>query len=180
MGGDDDDVLKWLLLAYPDRVVKRRGASNGPGVMVGGRGVRLGPESVVEDAELYLALDAREDRRGGAAGGPGQAGEHGQDSSGSRSFFRSHLRRERHDSLRRITAPRYRLRYQLWYHDLLLREDVECARSIPTEAGLILAEALRPVAASLIFRDNLQAALWLARLDFVRQALPELDWTAIS
>ena len=59
---DDEAVLKWLLLAYPDRVVKRRGAER-TGVMVGGRGVRLGPESVVRDADLYLALDAREDRR---------------------------------------------------------------------------------------------------------------------
>ena len=57
-------ILKWLLLAYPDRVVKRRGAE-GTGLMVGGRGVRLAPGSVVRDAELYLALDAREDRRGG-------------------------------------------------------------------------------------------------------------------
>ena len=43
---DDEAVLRWLLLAYPDRVVKRRGAER-TGVMVGGRGVRLGPESVV-------------------------------------------------------------------------------------------------------------------------------------
>ena len=35
--------------------------------MVGGRGVRLGPESVLRDAELYLALDAREDRRASCA-----------------------------------------------------------------------------------------------------------------
>ena len=61
---DDEAVLRWLLLAYPDRVVKRRGAER-TGVMVGGRGVRLGPESVVRDGELYLALDAHEDRRGG-------------------------------------------------------------------------------------------------------------------
>ena len=59
---DDDAILKWLLLAYPDRVVKRRGAEQ-TGLMVGGRGVRLEPESVVRDAELFLALDAREDRR---------------------------------------------------------------------------------------------------------------------
>ena len=72
---DDQAVLRWLLLAYPDRVVKRRGAER-TGVMVGGRGVRLGPESVVRDAELYLALDAREDRSGRTARGPGKAGEH--------------------------------------------------------------------------------------------------------
>ena len=33
--------------------------------MVGGRGVCLGPESVVGDADLFVAIDAREDRRAG-------------------------------------------------------------------------------------------------------------------
>jgi ATP-dependent helicase HrpB len=60
----DEEMLKWLLLAYPDRVVKRRGADR-TGLMVGGRGARLAPDSVVRDTELYLALDAREDRRAG-------------------------------------------------------------------------------------------------------------------
>jgi ATP-dependent helicase HrpB len=60
----DDTILKWLLLAYPDRVVKQRGVE-GTGLMVGGRGVRLAPGSVVRDAQFYLALDAREERRGG-------------------------------------------------------------------------------------------------------------------
>ncbi len=62
--GGDDAILKWLLLAYPDRLVRRRGAE-GTGLMVGGRGVRLAAGSVVRDADLYLALDAREERRGG-------------------------------------------------------------------------------------------------------------------
>jgi ATP-dependent helicase HrpB len=43
-GGEPDDylMLRWLLLAYPDRVVRRRG-NEATGVMVGGRGVRLEP-----------------------------------------------------------------------------------------------------------------------------------------
>src|ERR1700716_4221078 len=57
-------MLRWLLLAYPDRVVRRRGGE-ATGVMVGGRGVRLAPESVVREAEFFVALDPREDRRGG-------------------------------------------------------------------------------------------------------------------
>src|SRR5262249_17495940 len=62
--GDTDSLLKWLLAAYPDRVVKRRGAP-GTGVMVGGRGVRLGTQSVVKAAEFFVAIDARQERRGG-------------------------------------------------------------------------------------------------------------------
>src|SRR5262249_6959055 len=37
---DDDSVLRWTLLAFPDRVVRRRG-NEATGIMVGGRGVRL-------------------------------------------------------------------------------------------------------------------------------------------
>ena len=62
---DEDTMLRWVLLAYPDRVVRRRGPSDATGVMVGGRGVRLAPESVVRDAEFFVALDPREERRGG-------------------------------------------------------------------------------------------------------------------
>src|SRR5262249_59465955 len=61
---EDESLLRWLLLAYPDRVVRRRGAEE-TGVMVGGRGVRLAPESIVRDGDFFLALDPREERRQG-------------------------------------------------------------------------------------------------------------------
>ena len=168
---DDEQMLKWLLLAYPDRVVKRRGADR-TGVMVGGRGVRLAPQSVVRDAELYLALDAREDRRAGTL--------EIQVSLASmvrlewlEALFADYVRRERvmryDESRRRVIGTT-----RLWYHDLLLREDVNPFVD-PREGASVLAEAARPQAASL-FQTNPQASSWLARLDFVRRALPELNW----
>jgi ATP-dependent helicase HrpB len=168
---DDETVLRWLLMAYPDRVVKRRGAER-TGVMVGGRGVRLGPESVVGDAELYLALDAREDRRAGPREAQVRLASTIQ-LEWLEEFFPTSVRRER---LIRYDEPRRRVvsANQLWYLDLLLREDPSAAVDA-NEAGTVLAEALRPRAASLI-RDQPRAAHWLARLDFVRHALPELGW----
>jgi len=167
----DEEMLKWLLLAYPDRVVKRRGADR-TGVMVGGRGARLAPESVVRDAEFYLALDAREDRRAGML--------EIQVSLASmvrlqwlEELFPDHVRGERvmryEESRRRVIGAT-----RLWYHDLLLREDVNPSVD-PHEAGPVLAEASRSQAPSL-FRGNPRAAIWLARLDFVRHALPEWNW----
>ncbi len=137
---DDEDMLKWLLLAYPDRVVKRRGAER-TGVMVGGRGVRLGPESVVRDAELYLALDAREDRRAGLL--------EVQVSLASmvrlewlEELFPDALRRERltryDESRRRVIGAT-----RLWYHDLLASRGPSASVD-PDEAGLVLAEASGP------------------------------------
>lgn len=55
-------LLRCLLAAYPDRVVRRRAVGSERGLMVGGRGVVLDPTSEVRDAELFLAIviDGRE------------------------------------------------------------------------------------------------------------------------
>lgn len=53
----DELVRRALLTAYPDRLAKRRDIGKPKGVMAGGRGVQLGPQSSVLDAELFLCLD---------------------------------------------------------------------------------------------------------------------------
>ncbi len=62
--GDEEPFLRSLLVAYPDRVVRRREAGSRRGVMVGGRGVVLGPESGLHEGELFVALDLDAGRRG--------------------------------------------------------------------------------------------------------------------
>jgi ATP-dependent helicase HrpB len=52
-----DGLLRALLAALPDRLAKRRDSSGGKGVMVGGRGVRLAPQSAVTGAELFVCVD---------------------------------------------------------------------------------------------------------------------------
>jgi len=54
---EPEAFLKALLAAFPDRLAKRRDSSTGKGVMVGGRGVRLAPQSAVTDAELFVCVD---------------------------------------------------------------------------------------------------------------------------
>ena len=51
---DEQKLLKLAMYAYPDRVVRRREKDPASGAMVGGGGVRLGPESVVRQAEFFL------------------------------------------------------------------------------------------------------------------------------
>lgn len=50
-------LLKALVLAFPDRVAKRRSPGSDKGVMVGGRGVKLAPQSCVRTGELFLCTD---------------------------------------------------------------------------------------------------------------------------
>jgi len=56
-GDEDESLLRALLAAYPDRVVRRRDGDARRGRMVGGRGVRLHPTCGVTEGELFLAID---------------------------------------------------------------------------------------------------------------------------
>lgn len=58
-------LLKSILLAYPDRVARRRSKANGSEfVLAGGGTAQLSPSSVVRDAELVVLVDT-EQRSGG-------------------------------------------------------------------------------------------------------------------
>jgi ATP-dependent helicase HrpB len=54
---NDEVVRRALLVAFPDRLARRRESTSRRGVMVGGRGVLLGPSCGVNEAELFLCLD---------------------------------------------------------------------------------------------------------------------------
>jgi ATP-dependent helicase HrpB len=60
-GGDgvdaDEAILRSLLAAFPDRLAKRRDSSGPRGLMVGVKGVKLGPQSNVSGAEFFLCID---------------------------------------------------------------------------------------------------------------------------
>jgi ATP-dependent helicase HrpB len=157
------------LLAYPDRVARRRGPSDATGVMVGGRGVRLAPGSTVRDAELFVALDPRERRRQGTVEAEVTI------ASAVRlewleELFPTSLRRERSA---RFDETRQRAVgvAALWYRDLLVREERTVALDAG-EASATLAAALKDRAAEL-FRADEAAAEWLARLALVRRWVPE-------
>lgn len=64
LDAEESTLLRCLLQAWPDRVARRLTLGGADGMMVGGRGVTLGPASVVRDAELFLVLDADLGRRG--------------------------------------------------------------------------------------------------------------------
>jgi ATP-dependent helicase HrpB len=166
------------LLAYPDRVAKRRDKGGDKALMVGGVGVKLAEESCVRagDAELFAAVDARVDRR------------NVQREALVRIASRVELdwlRQLFPDSVKSGRALRYDAEQEkviatqrLTYRDLVLKEsptgDVD-----PQEAGRILGDALRPRARELLERDE-QAAKLLARLRFLLRYVPEKDWPKLD
>ena len=60
----EEDFLRCVLAAWPDRVARRRAEGDRRAVMLGGRGVRLADESAVMDGELFVACELDGGRRG--------------------------------------------------------------------------------------------------------------------
>ncbi|WP_169974370.1 ATP-dependent helicase HrpB [Tautonia rosea] len=165
-------LLRSVFLAFPDRVARRRGPDDPTARMVGGRGVRLDPESAIRETELFLAIDAREDRRGS---GPLELRVRIASAIESDwleecfpdAFHRSEVVRFDPSSGRVVGLA------TVTYHDLSLRE-VPTGSIDPDRAAEALADALAPRAEAIIRADE-SAARWLERLAFLRRSLPERD-----
>jgi ATP-dependent helicase HrpB len=167
----EEELLKLVLWAYPDRVCRRRGGPD-RGVMVGGGGVKLSPESVVRQGEFFVAVDARQDERSAAREAFVRVAS-AIDVAWLAEMFPGQIRRERavmYDEEReRVMAVA-----RVWYRDLLLRED----KDAPVEAGQA-AEALREVVlrrAGEIFRADEEASAVLLRVALLRERMPEQPW----
>ena len=172
----DETLLRLLVGAFPDRVCRRRAGDPMAGRMVGGRGVRLEPGSVVRDGEFFLALDPRDDRAGPGRESrvriasivrPEWLGE----------LFPGAIVRERSA---RFDEGRGRVVgvHSVRYRDLVLEEG-EHAAVDPDEAARVLAAAVAPRGRA--FLDEISAAsAWLARLELLRRAIPEADLPAID
>lgn len=173
---DDAALLKLLLLAYPDRVVRRRERDPSVGVMVGGAGVRLAAESVVRQPEFFLALDARHDPRSPAREALVRLAS-AIEPQWLEELFAHQIRSERtvlYDEQRdRVVA-----RGAVYYRNLLLREERD-APVDPEQAARVLAEAARPRALA-IFHSSEQAGEWLARLALLRKHVPEHPWPPMA
>jgi ATP-dependent helicase HrpB len=174
--GEDTLLLKFALLAYPDRVCRRRASDPAAGVMVGGQGVRLAAESVVKQPEFFLALDARQDERSVKREALVRVAS-GIEAEWLEELFPQEIRRERSavfdESRGRVVG-----RGQTWYRDLLLHEDDDAAVD-PRKAAEVLGAAVRPMAADWFARDK-AAGNFLARVALLRQYMPEHPWPAFD
>jgi ATP-dependent helicase HrpB len=173
---DEQTLLMLPLYAYPDRVVRRRQSDPAAGLMVGGGGVRLAPESVVRQAEFYLALDARHDARSASREASVRIASQ-IEPQWLEQMFPSAIRRERavvHDADRdRVVA-----RGTTSYRDLVLREDRD-GQPDPELAAQALADAARPLAAEM-FQSDPAAREWLARLALLKKFMPEHPWPGVE
>jgi ATP-dependent helicase HrpB len=157
--------LQALLLAYPDRVARRRQADPQSATLVGGGAVRLAHESIVRRSEFFLALDARHD----PASPTRQALVHlasAIEMDWLEQFFPRQVRREQvviYDPQRDRVLGLSRL----YYRDLLLKEETGVAVD-PIQAGEALMSFAGPIAEE-IFRADPAADQVLNRILFLQK-----------
>jgi ATP-dependent helicase HrpB len=166
--GDDESLLRCALAGFPDRLCRRRAPGAGRAVMAGGTGVVLAPESVVRDAELFVAIDLR-------AGGRRPEAVVAVASLVRREWlealFPGAITTERtlvFDPEREAVVERSRERYA----DLVLAESVRSTVD-RTAAGELLAAAVAATP-DLLGRLAADEAPLVARLRFLARAMPEL------
>ena len=171
----EEELLKLVLWAYPDRVCRRRGESD-RAVMVGGSGVKMSSESIVTKAEFFVAVEARQERfgQGGQAAVRIASGIQEQWLS---EMFRHEIRKE---SGAFFEPQRSRVvgRTAIYYRDLLLQEDCNAAVD-PASAAAAFALALQPLAID-IFKQNESATMMMVRLAFLVKHMPEHPWPELS
>jgi ATP-dependent helicase HrpB len=160
----DEAIMRALMVAFPDRVCKRREVRGRRALMVGGRGVRLADESAVAEADLFVAVELAES---------GQAESLVRQAS---YVDRSWLPTSHFSSTTDVVFDRERQKVMAFkrsrFCELLLSEQ---ASAIPAgvDPGEVLANelSLRDDLESLIDEESLQ---YLLRVQCLQEWLPEL------
>ena len=128
----DEVVMRALLAAFPDRLARRREPGSRRAVMVGGRGIRLAPQSALSgDAELFVCVDV-----------DGQQAEAlvRQASTVQRDWLPAEEVRETVECFFDSQARQVRARRRTYWFDLLL-EEAQAPLPDRGQVAAVLAEA---------------------------------------
>jgi ATP-dependent helicase HrpB len=160
----DEALLRALVVAYPDRVARRRDGRSDKGVMVGGRGVRLAATSSVRDGPFFLCVDVDAGQTEALVRQASIVEPEWLPASSRRTqvdlFF--------HPSQKQVVARRREL-----YEDLVLSESPAPLPDDERPAELLFTEALR--AWEQIFpRQDARVAEFVQRVNSLAEWMPEL------
>lgn len=166
----DEVLLRALVAGFPDRVARRRDVTSDKGLMVGGRGVKLGPKSAVQMSPLFLCVDID---GAGIEATVRQASEvqrewlpPDQVRSGEELFF--------HPTQKQVVARR-----RVAFADLIL-EETPTAIIDREAAAEVLFEAARGQLESVIPGDDDAFSSFLARVRCLKQWMPDLPLPAFD
>jgi ATP-dependent helicase HrpB len=166
----DEALLRALLVAFPDRVARRRNPAGRKGVMVGGRGVKLAPASGVTDCELFLCVDI-------------DAGDTEalvrQASLVQRDWLPAELVTSAIEVGFDPDTERVTARKRVRYLDLVL-EDAPASFPDEVQAACVLAEAAAARLDRVLPPADSAAGMFLLRVRCLREWLPELHLPAFG
>ncbi len=167
----EEAVMRAIMVAFVDRICRRREPGGKTAIMVGGRGVRLAIDSAVTDAELFVAVELLETGQSDATVR--------QASAIDKSWLpKSHLSTSidvSYDSAREKVVASKCTRFC----DLIIEETVS---ALPTDIdpGEILAKALSAANIDLAALVDDQSKQYLARINCLRDNMPELELPQFS
>jgi ATP-dependent helicase HrpB len=161
----DEEFLRSLLAAFPDRLARRREAGSRRGVLMGGRGVRLAPCSGVTESELFLCIDVD------SAGTEALAR---QASAVQRDWLPPEQIRTAIEVAFDTETERVAARRRIYFEDLLL-EETPAALPDDEQTSLALAEAASRHLDRVLPEAASPAGTYLTRIRCLRDWLPEWE-----
>jgi ATP-dependent helicase HrpB len=164
----DNFVAKALLVAFPDRLARRRKPGDNKGRMVGGRGVRLGFASGVQAAELFLCIEVDD---------IATEANVRQASGIEPAWLPEELIADREEQFFNPTRKQVEARRRRYWSDLMLSEQTAPITDEQQCRELLFAEAGKQLS-SVLPDDKSPFRSWLTRMDCLRGWAPELQMPA--
>ncbi|MFM9065412.1 MAG: ATP-dependent helicase C-terminal domain-containing protein, partial [Pirellula sp.] len=165
MGSKDSRLQRCLLAGFPDRLAKRRSAGKPQGLMVGGKGVKLSPDSGVREAELFLCIEVD------GAGGEALVR---QASSIEPEWLRGNAFENRDEMFFHPTQKQVVGRRRTYWMDLCLAE-TPMAIQDEEASKECLYQAVKSNWDSVFPKDEPAVMQWVQRVGCLRQWVPELE-----
>lgn len=174
--GGEDDLLKLILLAYPDRLCRRRETNRDAATMVGGFGIKIDPSSIVVHPQVFIAIDARDDTRIRTSSNTREA--LARIISEVDPAWLEELLPHMLSTTREVTMQNGKVQARITtrFADLPIKEQVDHQASADDIAAALANEVRQQARA--IFTADKEAAQLLERLAFVRQHVSEKPWPA--
>ena len=166
---DDDALLRSIFAAYPDRLARRRGPGDSRARMVGGRGVKLAPQSGVTESALFVCVDVE-------AGGVESLVRSA--SAVDRDWLPPEMLRSSNEVLFDDGTEKLVARKQLRYGDLVI-DDVPGHIADEARAAEVLADAAAARWEKAKPSDDSAAGRFLLRIACFRGWFPDVDFPEI-
>ena len=161
----EEAMMRALLVAFPDRLAKRRQPNQSRGLMVGGKGVVLAAASGVTEPELFLCIDVE---------GGGSEAMVRQASLVREEWLDSSLIASRDEMFFHPTQKQVVARRRRYFDDLLLSE-MPIASEGNEQAQQVLFEAAKAAWDQVFPADQTPIATFCQRVECLRSWVPELD-----